>query len=194
MEDPCSLLQTLSSGRRAAFRAHAIFVRQESTTPRQKNVPLPFCCLNFANAALTSLILLFWVNTPQPKELLQLSLLQGSSRHNQHLILFHPQIPTLPQHTRPKRDSKNLYGCFENLEGMERELLDSSSYSTWTLGSRAKRPSEHTQLPAERSHQPLCQLSTLSWVMDGDRQTGAPLGNLAQLSWTHADLWTPAFL
>lgn len=49
-------------------------------------------------------------------------------------------------------------------------------------------------LPAECSHQPLCQLSTLSWVMDGDRQTGAPLGNLAQLSWTHADLWTPAFL
>lgn len=70
-QDGRVLLQLLS-GRRAAFRARAGFVQQQSTKPRETNVPLPFCCLDFANAALASLILLFWVNTLQPKELLQL--------------------------------------------------------------------------------------------------------------------------
>lgn len=118
MEESCSLLQTLPCGRRAAFRARAVFVWQESTRPRETNVPLPSCCLDFANAALVGLILLFWVNTPQPKELLQLSLVQGGSRHNQCLILFHPQIPRLPQHMQgQKGTARTCTGALKTLKG-----------------------------------------------------------------------------
>lgn len=73
-------------------------VRQESTTLRRTNILRQSCHLDFTNSALASLILLFWVNTSHPKELLQLLLVQSGSRHNQDLILFHPQIPRLPRH------------------------------------------------------------------------------------------------
>lgn len=142
MEEPCSLLQTLLSSRRAAFRAHAIFVRQESSTPRQTNIPLPFCCLDFANTALTSLILLFWVNTPQAKELLQLSLLQSSSRHNQRLILFHPQIPTLPQHRRGQKGiARTCTGALKTSKGWRGNCSTAVPILHGHWG--AKQPSEH---------------------------------------------------
>lgn len=83
MGESCSLLQTLPAGTRCVCTAG------EHQT-RDTNIPLPSRCLNFANAALVGLILLFWVDTPQPGELLQLSAVQSGSRHNQCLVLFHP--------------------------------------------------------------------------------------------------------
>jgi len=87
---------------------HVLYLYSQRAPDKETNVPLPLRCLDFANAALASLILLFRVNAPHPKELLQLSLVQSSSKHNQRLILFHPQTPRQPQHIRGQKGRQEL--------------------------------------------------------------------------------------
>lgn len=69
----------------------------------------------------------------------------------------------------PKRDSKNLYRCSENLEGRDGELLKGGSSSTWTPGSRAKPPTQHP-----------CTEHT--WLDDGWRQDRGPSCKLGSAS------------
>lgn len=118
-----------------------MFVRQESTRARETKVPLPSCCLDFAKAALASLILSFRVNTPHPKELLQLPLVQSGSRSNQRLILHHPQTPRLPRHMRGQKGlARRCTGALKNWEGW----MENCSAAVPVLPGHwgAKQPSE----------------------------------------------------